>query len=149
MKGRGGAGKGGKEGEGETEGGGAERWAEGRCGEGGSVESWVGGLRRLGEVAVGTVKFDMRKNLKKELAFVHKTPANSLQKDQACVVCFREFVELALKDIERFKRQKVKDLKDVFTNYCILQIERCKKVSRVSSHVTRSVFGPDVYIQGS
>ena len=41
-------------------------------------------------------------------------------------------MELALKDIERFKRQKVKDLKDVFTNYAILQIERCKKASIIS-----------------
>ena len=38
-------------------------------------------------------------------------------------------MDLALKDIDRFRRQKVKDLKDVFTNYCILQIERCKKVN--------------------
>lgn len=45
------------------------------------------------------------------------------------VVICRQFVELALRDVERFKRQKVKDLKDVFTNYAILQMERCKKVS--------------------
>ena len=41
---------------------------------------------------------------------------------------FRVFVEQALKDVERYKRQKTRDLKDIFTNYCILQIERCKKV---------------------
>ena len=35
---------------------------------------------------------------------------------------------LSLRDVERFKRQKVKDLKDVFTSYAIMQIERCKKV---------------------
>ena len=37
-------------------------------------------------------------------------------------------MDLALRDVDRFKRQKVKDLKDVFTNYAIMQIERCKKV---------------------
>jgi sorting nexin-4 len=36
-------------------------------------------------------------------------------------------VELALRDIDRFQRQKVKDLKDVFTNYAILQTEKLKK----------------------
>ena len=39
-----------------------------------------------------------------------------------------KFVALSLRDVERFKRQKVKDLKDVFTSYAIMQIERCKKV---------------------
>ena len=37
-------------------------------------------------------------------------------------------VELALRDIDRFQRQKVKDLKDVFINYAILQTEKYKKV---------------------
>jgi len=37
------------------------------------------------------------------------------------------FVELALRDIDRFKRQKVKDLKDVFIHYAILQIEKYKR----------------------
>ena len=37
-------------------------------------------------------------------------------------------VDLALRDIDRFKRQKVRDLKDVFINYAILQTEKYKKV---------------------
>jgi len=37
------------------------------------------------------------------------------------------FVDVSLKDMERFQRQKVKDVKDIFLNYSILQIERCKK----------------------
>ena len=36
-------------------------------------------------------------------------------------------MELALRDVDRFQRQKVKDLKDVFTNYAILQTENYKK----------------------
>ncbi|ESO87762.1 hypothetical protein LOTGIDRAFT_234986 [Lottia gigantea] len=36
-------------------------------------------------------------------------------------------VQSALKDIERFQRQKVKDLHDIFTNYAIMQIKQCKK----------------------
>ncbi|XP_013397548.1 sorting nexin-4-like [Lingula anatina] len=39
----------------------------------------------------------------------------------------REFVKDALQDLERFQRQKVKDLKESFTNYALFQIERCKK----------------------
>ena len=35
---------------------------------------------------------------------------------------------LALRDVDRFKRQKAKDLKDAFTNYAIMQIHRCRKV---------------------
>ena len=30
--------------------------------------------------------------------------------------------------MDRFQRQKVKDIKDVFLNYSIMQIEQCKKV---------------------
>jgi len=41
----------------------------------------------------------------------------------------RALVELGLRDVDRFQRQKVKDLKDVFTNYAILQTEKYKKVS--------------------
>ncbi|XP_050405301.1 sorting nexin-4 [Patella vulgata] len=36
-------------------------------------------------------------------------------------------VQSALKDIERFKRQKTKDLQEIFTNYAIMQIKQCKK----------------------
>jgi sorting nexin-4 len=39
-------------------------------------------------------------------------------------------VELALRDIDRFQRQKVKDLKDVFTNYALLQTEKYRKVRK-------------------
>lgn len=37
------------------------------------------------------------------------------------------FMEQALKDIDRFKRQKAKDLKEIFTNYAIMQIKQSKK----------------------
>ncbi|GAB1598167.1 sorting nexin-4-like [Argonauta hians] len=37
------------------------------------------------------------------------------------------FMEQALKDIDRFERQKVKDLKEIFTNYAIMQIKQSKK----------------------
>ena len=46
------------------------------------------------------------------------------------VIKCRALVELALRDVDRFQRQKVKDLKDVFTNYAILQTEKYKKVCR-------------------
>ncbi|XP_064614027.1 sorting nexin-4-like [Liolophura sinensis] len=39
----------------------------------------------------------------------------------------QKFVELALRDIDRFERQKVKDLKEIFTNFAIMQIKQCKK----------------------
>ena len=48
---------------------------------------------------------------------------------------------MSLRDVERFKRQKVKDLKDVFTNYAILQIDRCKKVRTV---VYEYIVGPQL-----
>ena len=58
--------------------------------------------------------------------------ASSLQQLLQCVIVLMgacsKFVALSLRDVERFKRQKVKDLKDVFTSYAIMQIERCKKV---------------------
>ena len=40
----------------------------------------------------------------------------------------REFIELALRDIDRFQRQKTKDLQEIFTNYAVMQIKQCKKV---------------------
>jgi len=43
-------------------------------------------------------------------------------------VIYRRFIDAALRDIDRFKRQKVKDLKEIFTNYAIMQIKQCKKV---------------------
>jgi len=45
-----------------------------------------------------------------------------------CFAVARALVELALRDVDRFQRQKVKDLKDVFTNYAVLQTEKYKKV---------------------
>ena len=48
--------------------------------------------------------------------------------EQYCCLYDRALVELALRDVDRFQRQKVKDLKDVFTNYAVLQTEKCKKV---------------------
>ncbi|XP_064644457.1 sorting nexin-4-like isoform X2 [Lineus longissimus] len=37
------------------------------------------------------------------------------------------FTELALADIERFRKQKVKDIKESCTNYAVMQVEKCKK----------------------
>ncbi|XP_070536510.1 sorting nexin-4-like isoform X2 [Ptychodera flava] len=37
------------------------------------------------------------------------------------------FVDHALKDIERFRKQKVRDLREIFINYAILQIKMAKK----------------------
>ncbi|XP_069119489.1 sorting nexin-4-like isoform X2 [Argopecten irradians] len=39
----------------------------------------------------------------------------------------QKFVDAALRDIDRFKRQKVKDLREIFTNYAIMQIKQSKK----------------------
>ncbi|XP_035828151.1 sorting nexin-4 isoform X2 [Aplysia californica] len=33
----------------------------------------------------------------------------------------------SLRDIDRFQRQKTKDLQEIFTNYAVLQIKQCKK----------------------
>ena len=50
------------------------------------------------------------------------------------VPIFRVIVEAALRDIDRFKRQKVKDLREIFTNYAVMQIKQCKKVSGTGYH---------------
>ncbi|XP_076455897.1 sorting nexin-4-like [Babylonia areolata] len=39
----------------------------------------------------------------------------------------QQIVDAALRDIDRFKRQKVKDLREIFTNYAVMQIKQCKK----------------------
>lgn len=39
----------------------------------------------------------------------------------------QKFIDASLRDIDRFKRQKVKDLKEIFTNYAVMQIKQCKK----------------------
>ncbi|XP_033732069.1 sorting nexin-4-like isoform X2 [Pecten maximus] len=39
----------------------------------------------------------------------------------------QKFVDAALRDIDRFKRQRVKDLREIFTNYAIMQIKQSKK----------------------
>lgn len=49
------------------------------------------------------------------LAFVH-----------GCVLS--EFVRTAWDDIERFKEQKNKDLREALISYAIMQISMCKKV---------------------
>lgn len=46
---------------------------------------------------------------------------------------------MALRDADRFNRQKVKDVKDILTNYCIMQIDRCKKV-RPKRTIIKSLF---------
>ena len=45
------------------------------------------------------------------------------------------FVDRALKDYERFKKQKVRDLTEVMQNYIKMQIKLCKTVSVFSSTI--------------
>lgn len=40
----------------------------------------------------------------------------------------------AIKDIELFKKQKVRDLKDAMISYILLQIKVCKKVNILFGH---------------
>lgn len=42
---------------------------------------------------------------------------------------FREFVKNAWADIERFKEQKNRDLKEALISYAVMQISMCKKVA--------------------
>ncbi|GFO00433.1 sorting nexin-4 [Plakobranchus ocellatus] len=39
----------------------------------------------------------------------------------------QQFIEYSLRDIDRFQRQKTKDLQEIFTNYAVMQIKQCKK----------------------
>lgn len=66
------------------------------------------------------------------LSFVHLFHANVLM--QVCVI--REFIRTAWDDIERFKDQKDKDLREALISYAIMQISMCKKVWRHSSTVS-------------
>ncbi len=45
-----------------------------------------------------------------------------------CECVLREFVRTAWDDIERFKEQKNKDLREALISYAIMQISMCKKV---------------------
>lgn len=45
------------------------------------------------------------------------------------VFYFREFVKNAWADIERFKEQKNRDLKEALISYAVMQISMCKKVA--------------------
>lgn len=45
-----------------------------------------------------------------------------------CNCVIREFVQTAWEDIERFKEQKDKDLREALISYAIMQISMCKKV---------------------
>lgn len=45
-----------------------------------------------------------------------------------CDRVFREYVRTAWEDIERFKEQKDKDLREALISYAIMQISMCKKV---------------------
>lgn len=46
---------------------------------------------------------------------------------------FREFVKNAWADIERFKEQKNRDLKEALISYAVMQISMCKKVGSAVS----------------
>ena len=41
---------------------------------------------------------------------------------------------MAIKDVERFKIQKAKDVKEILIHYAIMQIEQCKKVRPKHRH---------------
>lgn len=45
-----------------------------------------------------------------------------------CDSATREFVRAAWDDIEHFKEQKDKDLREALISYAIMQISMCKKV---------------------
>lgn len=44
----------------------------------------------------------------------------------------REHVERAWVDMQRFKEQKDKDLREALINYAVMQISMCKKVQHIS-----------------
>ena len=46
---------------------------------------------------------------------------------------------MAIKDVERFKIQKAKDVKEILIHYAIMQIEQCKKVRPKHRHTCNSV----------
>lgn len=57
---------------------------------------------------------------------------------------FREFVKNAWADIERFKEQKNRDLKEALISYAVMQISMCKKVAspgRMQLHSGMHVWG--------
>ncbi|KAL6086163.1 hypothetical protein STEG23_029623 [Scotinomys teguina] len=64
----------------------------------------------------------------------------------------REFVKNAWADIERFKEQKNRDLKEALISYAIMQISMCKKVPEEARSIRSSTSGingceqPDVGI---
>lgn len=53
-----------------------------------------------------------------------------------CALCdvfyCREHVEKAWVDMQRFKEQKDKDLREALINYAVMQISMCKKVQHIS-----------------
>ena len=60
---------------------------------------------------------------------------------------FREFVKNAWADIERFKEQKNRDLKEALISYAVMQISMCKKVasSREDAAVAAVAAGSGVH----
>lgn len=56
-----------------------------------------------------------------------------------CII--REFVKKAWDDIERFKEQKDKDLREALISYAIMQISMCKKVRGWCVNAKRQSFG--------
>lgn len=57
-----------------------------------------------------------------------------------CFIC-REFVKNAWVDIERFKEQKDRDLKEALISYAIMQISMCKKVRNILILQRGYIFG--------
>ena len=53
----------------------------------------------------------------------------SIQRQARLFSFGRSFIENALAEVERFKKQRTADLKEIFINYAILQIKISKRVS--------------------
>ena len=51
-----------------------------------------------------------------------------------------------MRDLDRFKRQKTKDLKEIFTNYAIMQIKQCKKVLHFCITLTVYLYTEDYWV---
>lgn len=59
-----------------------------------------------------------------------------------CDCVLREFVQTAWEDIEHFKEQKDKDLREALISYAIMQISMCKKVWVICQFVFDRVYLP-------
>lgn len=61
-------------------------------------------------------------------ALLFSSPCAAHSRLTRFVFVIREFVRAAWEDIERFKEQKDRDLREALISYAIMQISMCKKV---------------------